>query len=96
MDAKVVATQEAREQMAVANQPGLPDIVIEHHAHIFLGGKNVALYHFGRSHTNGDLVVLFPADRVLSVRRRIGPSRSTVLSGPRSVRQLRLLRVFRL
>ena len=66
MDAKVVASQEAREQMVVANQPGLPDIVIEHHAHIFLGGKNVALYHFGRSHTNGDLVVLFPADRVLA------------------------------
>jgi glyoxylase-like metal-dependent hydrolase (beta-lactamase superfamily II) len=52
--------------MVVANQPGLPDIVIEHHAHIFLGGKNVALYHFGRSHTNGDMVVLFPADRVLA------------------------------
>jgi cyclase len=66
MDAKVVASQEAREQMVIANQPGLPDIVIEHHAHIFLGGKNVALYHYGRSHTNGDVVVLFPADRVLA------------------------------
>jgi len=66
MDAKVVASQEAREQMVIGNQPGLPDIVIEHHAHIFLGGKNVALYHFGRAHTNGDLVVLFPADRVLA------------------------------
>jgi len=66
MDAKVVASQEAREQMVIANQPGLPDIVIEHHAHIFLGGKNVALYHYGRSHTNGDVVVLFLADRVLA------------------------------
>lgn len=66
MDAKIVASQEAREQMVAYNQPGLPDIVIEHHAHIFLGGKNVALYHFGRAHTNGDLVVLFPADRVLA------------------------------
>jgi cyclase len=66
MDVKVVASQEAREQMVVANLPGLPDIVIEHHAHMFLGGKNVALYHFGRSHTNGDMVVLFPADRVLA------------------------------
>jgi glyoxylase-like metal-dependent hydrolase (beta-lactamase superfamily II) len=66
MDAKVVASQEAREQMVVSNQPGLPDIVIEHHAHIFLGGKNVALYHFGRAHTNGDVVVLFLADRVLA------------------------------
>jgi glyoxylase-like metal-dependent hydrolase (beta-lactamase superfamily II) len=66
MDAKIVASQEAREQMLVASQPGLPDIVIEHHANIFLGGKNVAIYHFGRSHTNGDVVVLFGADRVLA------------------------------
>jgi glyoxylase-like metal-dependent hydrolase (beta-lactamase superfamily II) len=66
MDAKIVASQEAREQMVVGTQPGLPDIVIEHHAHIFLGGKNVALYHYGRSHTNGDVVVLFGADRVLA------------------------------
>jgi cyclase len=66
MDVKVVASQEAREQMVIGNQPGLPDIVIEHHAHVFLGGKNVALFHFGRAHTNGDMVVLFPADRVLA------------------------------
>ena len=39
MDAKIVASQEAREQMVIANQPGLPDIVIEHHAHIYLGGQ---------------------------------------------------------
>jgi cyclase len=66
MNAVIVASQEAREQMVVANQPGKPDIVIEHHAHIFLGGKNVALYHYGRAHTNGDVVVLFPAERVLA------------------------------
>lgn len=66
MNAVIVASQEARQQMVTYNQPGLPDIVIERHAHIFLGGKNVALYHFGRAHTNGDVVVLFPQDRVLA------------------------------
>jgi len=39
---------------------------IQHHAHIYLGGKNVEMYHFGRAHTNGDMVVLFPADRTLA------------------------------
>ena len=24
------------------------------------------MYHFGRAHTNGDMVVLFPADRTLA------------------------------
>jgi cyclase len=66
MNAVVVATEEARENMVDGKQPGLPSIAIQHHAHIYLGGKNVELYHFGRAHTNGDLVVLFPADRTLA------------------------------
>jgi cyclase len=66
INALVVASEEARENMVDGKQPGLPSIVIQHHAHIYLGGKNVELYHFGRAHTNGDMVVLFPADRTLA------------------------------
>jgi glyoxylase-like metal-dependent hydrolase (beta-lactamase superfamily II) len=66
MNALVVASEEARENMVDGKQPGLPGLVIQHHAHIYLGGKNVELYHFGRAHTNGDMVVLFPADRTLA------------------------------
>ncbi len=66
MNAVVVATEEARENMVDGKQPGLPSIAIQHRAHIYLGGKNVELYHFGRAHTNGDMVVLFPADRTLA------------------------------
>lgn len=63
---QVIASEEARENMVDGKQPGLPNIAIEHHAHVFLGGKNVEMYHFGRAHTNGDVVVLFPADRALA------------------------------
>ena len=66
MNALVVASEEARENMLDAKQPGLPSIVIQHHAHIYIGGKNVELYHYGRAHTNGDMVVLFPSDRTLA------------------------------
>jgi len=66
MNVQVVASEEARENMVDGKQPGLPTMVFEHHAHIYLGGKNVELYHFGRSHTNGDVVVLFPAQRTLA------------------------------
>jgi glyoxylase-like metal-dependent hydrolase (beta-lactamase superfamily II) len=66
MNANVVASEEARENMVDGKQPGLPVVVFEHHAHIYLGGKNVELYHFGRAHTNGDVVVYFPAQRTLS------------------------------
>ena len=66
MNVQVVASVQARENMVDGKQPGLPNIVIEHHAHIYIGGKNVELYHFGRAHTNGDVVVYFPADRTLA------------------------------
>src|SRR3954470_12654405 len=66
MNVQVVASEQARENMVDGKMPGLPTMVFEHHAHIYLGGKNVELYHFGRAHTNGDVVVLFPAQRILA------------------------------
>ncbi|HUK36741.1 MAG TPA: MBL fold metallo-hydrolase [Vicinamibacterales bacterium] len=63
---QVVASEQARENMVDGKMPGLPTMVFDHRAHIYLGGKNVELYHFGRSHTNGDVVVLFPAQRTLA------------------------------
>jgi cyclase len=66
INVQVIASEEARENMVDAQQSGLPAVVFEHHAHVYLGGKNVELYHFGRAHTNGDVVVLFPAQRTLA------------------------------
>jgi len=66
MNAQIVASEEARQNMLDGKQPGLPTIAIERHAHIYLAGKNAELYHFGRAHTNGDVVVLFPAQRTLA------------------------------
>jgi cyclase len=66
LGALIVASENARENMVEGKQPGLPNMVFDHHASVFLGGKNVELYYFGRSHTNGDIVALFPADRVLA------------------------------
>jgi cyclase len=66
MSVQVVASEQARQNMVDGNQPGLPVVVFEHHAHVYLGGKNVELYHFGRAHTNGDVVVYFPAHRTLA------------------------------
>jgi cyclase len=66
MDVQIVASQHARENMVDGNQPGLPNVVFDHHAQVYLGGKYAELYYFGRSHTNGDIVVLFPAQRTLA------------------------------
>ena len=66
LGAQVISTEEARQNMIDGKQPGLPAVTFEHHASLWLGGKDVEMYHFGRAHTNGDAVVLFPAQRVLA------------------------------
>jgi glyoxylase-like metal-dependent hydrolase (beta-lactamase superfamily II) len=67
LNAQVVASEEARENMVDGRLPGLPQITFERHAHVYLGGKNAELYHFGRAHTNGDAVVYFPAQRTIAM-----------------------------
>ena len=66
MNVQVIASEQARENMVDAKQPGQPTMTFDRHAHLYRGGKNVELYHFGRAHTNGDVVVLFPAQRTLA------------------------------
>jgi glyoxylase-like metal-dependent hydrolase (beta-lactamase superfamily II) len=61
-----VASTEARASMVAAKQAGQPDITVGEHAAIHIGGKTVEIHKVGRAHTNGDVVVLFPEQRVLA------------------------------
>ena len=61
-----VASAQALARMIAASQPGQPDITIEPRGTIHLGGKSAEIYWFGRAHTDGDVVVLFPQNRVLA------------------------------
>lgn len=62
----VVASENARLKMLDANQGGLPDVTLDEHAFVHLGGKVAEIFRFGRSHTDGDVVVYFPEHRVLA------------------------------
>jgi glyoxylase-like metal-dependent hydrolase (beta-lactamase superfamily II) len=61
-----VASAQARQRMVAANQPGLPDLTVQPHGTIWLGGKSAEIYWMGLAHTDGDVVVLFPQSRVLA------------------------------
>jgi glyoxylase-like metal-dependent hydrolase (beta-lactamase superfamily II) len=63
---QILANENAWRNMVDGNQPGKPSITFERQAHLHVGGKDIDVFHFGRSHTNGDSVVLFRADRVLA------------------------------
>jgi glyoxylase-like metal-dependent hydrolase (beta-lactamase superfamily II) len=66
MNVQVVASEQAHENMVDGKMPGQPTMTFRDRAFIHLGGKTVELYHFGRAHTNGDIVALFPAQRTLA------------------------------
>jgi cyclase len=66
MNAQIVASEQARENMVDGKLPGLPVFTFRRDAIIHVGGKTVEMFYFGRAHTNGDIVVYFPADRALS------------------------------
>jgi glyoxylase-like metal-dependent hydrolase (beta-lactamase superfamily II) len=65
--ASVLAAENARLMMVNAGRSeGLPDMTIEDRVTIHIGDTSVDLYYFGRSHTNGDIVALFPDHGVLA------------------------------
>jgi cyclase len=63
--AEVIAHKNNRMNMVKGKQPGVPRVVFEKEASVFLGGKEVRAIYFGRGHTNGDVMIYFPALRVL-------------------------------
>lgn len=66
LGARAVSSEKARERMVAGKQTGLTDLTFDQRMHLRLGGKTVDLYYFGRAHTDGDIVALFPQHRVLA------------------------------
>jgi cyclase len=65
--AQLISSEQARRYMVDANQPGLTNLTFQDHMHLYLGGKHIEMYYFGRSHTGGDIVIYFPAERAISM-----------------------------
>jgi cyclase len=66
MGTLAVASAQARARMVETKLPGLPDITVQPRGSLWLGGKSAEIYWFGRAHTDGDVVVLFPQNKVLA------------------------------
>jgi cyclase len=64
--ATVIISEEDRQNMQRANQPGLPQLTYRQRGQIFLGGKEVQLREFC-GHTDGDTVAYLSGSRVLVV-----------------------------
>jgi glyoxylase-like metal-dependent hydrolase (beta-lactamase superfamily II) len=65
LGAEVIASQNARRIMAETQSEGLPDVVIDDYLRIYLGEMPIDLHYFGRGHTDGDIVVHLPEQRIV-------------------------------
>lgn len=69
--AEIISHKNARANVEGAKQGGggpklrPARIVFTDETSVFLGGKEVRARYFGRGHTNGDIVIYFPAQRVV-------------------------------
>jgi glyoxylase-like metal-dependent hydrolase (beta-lactamase superfamily II) len=63
--AHIIASENARRIMAERGQAGLPNITIRDTLRIWLDDMPIDLRYFGRGHTDGDIVVYLPTERLL-------------------------------
>ena len=63
--ANIIATENARSRLAATQSMGLPVLTFDDHMRIYFGGQPLDLYWLGRGHTDGDLVVHMPEERLI-------------------------------
>jgi cyclase len=65
ISAKVIAHENARRTMAETQSSGLPNITLEEHLRLYHGDFVLDLYYLGRGHTDGDIVIHLPRQRMV-------------------------------
>ncbi|HMB73034.1 MAG TPA: MBL fold metallo-hydrolase [Gammaproteobacteria bacterium] len=65
LQAKVIASANARRIMSETRDTGLADITFDEHMRLHLGDMPLDLYYLGRGHTDGDIFIHLPEDRIL-------------------------------
>ncbi len=81
---EILAQKNARDNMVDGKMPGVPRLSYTQETEVYLGGKAVIAHYFGRGHTNGDVAIYFPADRVVHTGDlyTIGTSKAPVTMAP--------------
>ena len=65
LGAAIIASENARRIMAERGTAGLPNIAMRDYLRIYLDDMPIDLHYFGRAHTDNDIVVHLPEQRML-------------------------------
>jgi cyclase len=62
---QALGAEDARRIMAETGAEGLPNITIDDYVRIYFGDFAIDIHYFGRGHTDGDIVIHLPEQRVV-------------------------------
>ena len=65
LGASIIATSNVRKRLSGTQQAGLPVFTFDDHMDIYFAGKTLQLYYYGRGHTDGDLTIYIPEEKVV-------------------------------
>jgi len=65
LGADLIGTENMRRGLAATQATGLPSITFDDHMRLYFGDRVMDFYWFGRGHTDGDLVVHLPDERLV-------------------------------
>lgn len=65
IDVDVIASENARRIMAETQDTGLPNITLKDYMRVYLGDMPIDLHYFGRGHTDGDIVIHLPTEKMV-------------------------------
>lgn len=65
LGAEIIATDNARKRLSRTQQMGLPVVTFDDHMNVYFAGKTLQLYYYGRGHTDGDLVIYIPEEKIV-------------------------------
>jgi cyclase len=65
LGASIIATANTRARLSKTHQMGLPVITFDDHMDVYFGGRTLRLYYYGRGHTDGDLVIYLPEEKIV-------------------------------
>lgn len=65
LGAEIIAQQNVRKRLSQTQHMGLPMVTFEDHMNIYFAGKTLELYYYGRGHTDGDLVIYIPEEKLV-------------------------------
>jgi glyoxylase-like metal-dependent hydrolase (beta-lactamase superfamily II) len=65
LGAAIIAQDNVRKRLSATQTAGLPIFTFDDHMDVYFAGRTLQLYYYGRGHTDGDLTIYVPEEKLV-------------------------------